>query len=331
MHHKQIKQRINYLLLKKVTIIVPFYNVEQHIGECLNSLINQTHTNIEILCIDDCSSDNSLGIATSYATKDSRINITRLKKNTGQGKARNIGIKHATGDYICFVDSDDYVCGRFVELLYKAIRKDDSDIAICYYWQDEQGIISPYGTNRANGTLEIKINKDNTLEIARQFNPGCTNRIYKRDLLIQHNIFQPEQRYYEDVMFWLLSVYYSRKISIISDRLYYYRQRQKSTMNSLSHHHIDDRFEFIKQIDSFVKNSILPTPGINTSKMLEDTLLYILIHIHYGKTLIDNSCLDSKKELEEYYANKIIDFAKRFDWPSLQAMYDYYIANKIIS
>jgi len=314
----------------KVTIIVPFYNVEEYIGVCLESLIKQTHANIEILCVDDCSLDGSHAIVYAYAAIDDRIKIIKNINNRGLGGGRNTGIKHASGDYICFVDSDDYVSDRFVELLYKTIRKNNSDVAICYYWKDEEGCIAPYGNNREDDNLVIPINKSNVLEIAKQFNPGCTNRIYRRDLLIKNNITQPERRYYEDVMFWLMVAYHSRKISIISDRLYYYRQRSDSIMNTLSYKHIDDRFEFIRKIDSFVKNNILTTPNVDTSRITNDTLLYILIHLHYGEALIASACVENKESMEEYYANEIIKFSAGCNWPTLPNTYKYYQQNNVL-
>ena len=314
--------------MKKVTVVVPFYNVEAYIAECLDSLINQTHSNIEILCIDDCSSDNSRDIVSAYATKDSRIKIIRHRKNKGLGGARNTGITNASGDYVCFVDSDDYVSDRFVELLYQAIRSGNSDVAVCNFWMNQEGVISPLRKAYENEVLVIAQNKHNVLEVSIQINPACTNKMYKRSLIIQNNMLQPEQRYYEGVVFWLKTVFYSSKISTISDRLYYYRQRSGSIMNSHSYKHIDDRFEFIRQIDSFVKNDILPTPNIDAHKITNDTLLYILEQTHYGKSLIDEATVENKEEVEKYYDEKIVQFSISCNWPALLTTYKYYQENK---
>ena len=92
-----------------VSILVPFYNVEQYIDRCIQSLIDQTYENIEILLIDDCSPDKSLEIAQNYAHNDPRIKILRYEKNRGLGGARNYGLEIATGKYVLFVDSDDFI------------------------------------------------------------------------------------------------------------------------------------------------------------------------------------------------------------------------------
>jgi len=264
-----------------------------------------------------------------YAVKDKRIKIIKHNNNKGLGGARNTGIKHANSDYICFVDSDDYVSELFVDLLYQAIRENNSDVAICYFWQDENGFVRPYAGSRENSNLLVSTVKSNVLEVARQFNPGCTNRIYKHDLLIKNNICHPEKRYYEDVMFWLMVVYHSCKISVVSDRLYYYRQRMDSIMNTLSYKHIDDRFEFIRQIDGFVKNNILSVQNINIAKVTDDTLRYILIHLEYGESLILDSCVENIKDMNSYYADKIIGFSMDCNCPSLPTALSLFKQRKI--
>ena len=179
-----------------------------------------------------------------------------------------------------------------------------------------------------NTTLIIKENKDNVLEITKKIRGASWLKMYKRDLLVQNNIFQPERSYYEGVLFWLKTVYYSSKISTISDRLYYYRQRSGSIMNSHSYKHIDDRFEFIRQIDSFVKNDILSTPNIDTHKITNDTLLYILEHLHYGKTLIEEATVENKEGLDKYYDEQITQFSISCNWPALPTTYKYFQENK---
>ena len=307
--------------MEQVTIVVPFYNVEAYIGGCLDSLISQTHENIEILCIDDFSLDNSLAVVQAYAEKDHRIKVIKHDENKGRGGARNTGIKNTGSEYICFLDSDDYVSEKFVELLYQAITKDESDVVVCNMLCDEDGLISPYGTDYKNDSFAITSVKDNVLEVAILFNPGCTNKIYKHDLLIKNHIFQPEKCYYEDVIFWLMAVYHSQKVSSISDRLHYYRQRSDSVMNTLTYKHINDRFIFIRQIDAFVKDNILSKSNINTQKVLDDTQVYILRHLHYGKKLMDEAYLVNIMEMNEYYDNEVVRFSMDCNWLALPSAY----------
>ena len=112
----------------KISVIVPVYNVEDYLKECLDSIINQTLKEIEILCIDDCGTDNSIDILREYSKKDNRIKIISHKENKGLGPARNTGINEAKGEYISFIDSDDFISKDYYENLYNTAKKYDSDI-----------------------------------------------------------------------------------------------------------------------------------------------------------------------------------------------------------
>jgi len=289
-----------------VSVVVPFYGVEPYIKECIDSLLCQTHSNLEILCIDDCSPDNSLEIVRAYAEKDSRIKIIRHKSNLGLGGARNTGIKYATSRFICFVDSDDYVSDRFVELLYNTIRKEKSDMVICGFWLfKKNGEKFTCHAEYKNETFIIEKNKNNVAHVAEEYRGATWLKMYKRNLLIDNNIVQPERSYYEDVVFWLKCVFYSTRISTISDRLYYYRLRSDSIMSTLSYKHIDDRIKFIAEIDAFIKDKILTLPDACRSKIKNDAKSYIQNHIDYGKTLINDSNIENKEKLANYYKERL--------------------------
>ena len=117
--------------MPKISIIIPVYNVEKYLRECLDSCINQTLEDIEIICVDDASPDNSIKILEEYQQKDSRIKILRHEKNRNLGAARNTGLANATGEYIWFVDSDDYIDTKACEILYYAIKEYDVDM-LCF-------------------------------------------------------------------------------------------------------------------------------------------------------------------------------------------------------
>ena len=113
--------------MEKISVIIPIYNVEKYIAECLESVINQTYSNLEIICIDDCGSDNSMKIVQEYADKDSRIKIIRHEENSGLAPARNTGLNNADGDYILFLDSDDYLMPDIIQKMYDKIKSTDLD------------------------------------------------------------------------------------------------------------------------------------------------------------------------------------------------------------
>ena len=117
--------------MTKVSIIVPFHNVETYIEQCLKSLVNQTLTDIEIICIDDASTDASKDIVKGFMRKDERITLLNTEKPSGQSSARNMGLKIAKGDYIGFVDSDDWVEPDMFEKMYNRALDGDTDITMC--------------------------------------------------------------------------------------------------------------------------------------------------------------------------------------------------------
>jgi len=312
--------------MTEVSVIVPFYNVQDYIKECLSSLANQTYTDIEILCIDDASPDESIKIANSFADNDKRIRIIRHSKNKGLGGARNTGIDHATGKYICFVDSDDYISPNFIELLHHNITITNSDIAICSIFKVENNIESPFYKKFENRVIHI--NKHNALEAALDINPACWNKMFRLILLKANNIKQPEQRYYEDVTFWTKAVFCSRKISTISERLYFYRQRSGSIMKSITKKHIDDRINYIKDIDNYIKSEIIPVLGSSTSNFINQAALYLANHISYGNTLIEESEVSHRTDLSDYYNNKVANFCRTHNWEALELASKLYANNQ---
>ena len=113
--------------MPKVSIIIPFYNTEKYIGKCLETVVNQTLDDIEVICVNDCSTDNSLDVVYDFANKDKRIKVINNPLNMKQGASRNIGIKMATGEYIGFIDSDDWIDLDYFEKLYVAVKKHNPD------------------------------------------------------------------------------------------------------------------------------------------------------------------------------------------------------------
>ena len=211
----------------KVSIIIPVYNVEKYIDKCLNSVINQTLKDIEIIVIDDETPDNSMNIVNKYAKKDSRIVVLK-EKNKGQAGARNYGIKKSSGEYIMFVDSDDYVSNDICEKLYNKATEDNSDIVYSNCIElDEKGDRLPDIPK-----IELKDVKKNY--IVNQFGP-C-NKIVKASVIKDNNLYFPETiRAYEDIAVvssWLL---HSNNVSYLNEAYYYYLVRDGSTMHQITY------------------------------------------------------------------------------------------------
>lgn len=207
-----------------VSVIVPIYKVEKYLGECIRSLIQQTYRNLEIILVDDGSPDSCGEMCDQFAKLDSRIKVIH-KENGGLSDARNVGICAATGDYIGFVDSDDYVDSRFYEYLLSLVKKYDADIAECYSIMFRDGE-EPSGTI-IDGTKVFMPREWITETNLGQF-LSCVawNKIYKRELF--NGITYPLGVHYEDEATTYRVVYKATRIVRGESRLYFYRQRENS-------------------------------------------------------------------------------------------------------
>lgn len=235
----------------KVSIIVPVYKVEPYIHRCMNSLINQTLKDIEIILVDDESPDNCGNTCDEYSKKDQRIKVIH-KKNQGLGMARNSGIEIATGEYIAFVDSDDYISLDIYDKLYSKAILESADTCFCSYnWVDVNGNIKKDNMlpdkNIYIGDAIIKdflINmlgsKPSSAE-DRNFGISVWRAIYSRDIIINNNIrFCSERELIsEDIIFHIDYLIYSKKVTIVKEALYNYCQNNKSLTLS----YIVNRFE----------------------------------------------------------------------------------------
>ena len=160
----------------KISIIVPIYNTEKYLSKCIESLLNQTYNNIEIILVNDGSKGNSDIIVKKY--KDERIKYYK-KDNEGIGKTRNFGITKATGDYLMFIDSDDYIKDTCCEEFINNIKKSKADIVVSDFYKDINGTLEYIKIDNFEDS-SLKENKDLLLVI----NPGPCNKVYKRSLII---------------------------------------------------------------------------------------------------------------------------------------------------
>jgi len=214
----------------KISVIIPVYNVENYLTQCLDSVISQTYNNLEIIIVNDKSPDNSQQIIDKYAAKDSRIKSVIHKQNKGLGGARNTGISIATGDYIAFVDSDDYIKPDTYEILVNEIKKNNSDIInfgrIDKYPDTEKIWVPTYSKQiYTSGWEDVK---DATLK--NKFNPICCTSIYNRNLIINNHILFPEKLLFEDFFFSFQTNLFANKISYIDNPLYYWRKEREGSI-----------------------------------------------------------------------------------------------------
>lgn len=213
--------------MTKLSIIVPVYNVEKYLPKCLESLIKQTLKDIEIICVNDGSMDNSLAILKEFASKDSRIRIID-NQHQGVAKTRNTGIEQSTGEYIGFVDSDDYIDIDFFEKLYNSATKSNSDIAIASILK-HKNFFNIYNAKYTKEETAITIqDKIKLCEDKKHFFFYAWNKIYHSGFIKKNNIKFSEGQIYEDVMFAIKALYYSNKIISVYGTKYHYIEHENS-------------------------------------------------------------------------------------------------------
>lgn len=241
----------------KVSIIVPIFNMEEYIEKSFTSLVNQTLADIEIVCVNDGCTDNSMEIVKKFADKDSRIRIIN-QTNKKQGVARNNGIKNAAGEYIGFVDSDDWVDLDYFEKLYTTAKKYDADIALATNVRIGNGQTK----KRLQITKEEYISDlQGKMDICHQWKDGCpTNKIYRKKFLESNEIIFPENIGCEDKLFTTQAVYYANGIATVPETYYYYFRNPSSTvkLSKKSHRRNNDKENARKAVLEFLKEKNAP-------------------------------------------------------------------------
>lgn len=242
----------------EITIIVPVYNVEQSLSRCIDSILTQTFVDFELLLINDGSKDNSGKICDDYSHKDNRIKVFH-KENNGVSSARNLGLKHAKGTYIAFIDSDDWVKDSYLDELYKA-STDNSDLVVGSYTQfDENGnyYIREYTSRTYNlsKSVDIKqIEQSSTISICLFFHPW--RKLFKTNIIREHNILFDESIFIsEDTIFIMKYVCYCENIRIISNTSYMYYLPTSSNKYLMDLKDLDKHMElFEKCEETFYSN-----------------------------------------------------------------------------
>lgn len=217
----------------RISVIVPVYNVEYYLDKCINSILNQSFRDFELILVNDGSTDGSLNICKKYVDKDERVKIIS-QSNKGLSAARNTGLKNADGYYICFVDSDDFVEKDYLKYLLNNIEKYNSDISMCeYYLTDDKG--KKYSVEKFNEPQNVSVlSGEKTFSYFYKYgyepNVVAWNKIYKKCLF--KDIKYDEGCYFEDELIALPLFYKARKVSFIRYPLYDYVQRQRSIMHT---------------------------------------------------------------------------------------------------
>ena len=212
--------------MPKISILVAVYNTAAYLPQCLDSLLSQTLKDIEVICVDDASTDNSLALLYQYAEKDNRVKVFALKENCGQAHARNVGLSHATGDYIGFVDSDDWLSQDALEKVCESFRDDVDSVLFRLLYAYTDGSMKDY-----------QMSPFTTMTGDEAFRASLTWQIHGcyvvRNAIHKAHPYDESQRAYSDDNTTRIHYYYSRKVAFC-EGVYYYRQQPVSVTRSVS-------------------------------------------------------------------------------------------------
>lgn len=281
-----------------ISVIVPIYNVEKYLNECIDSIIRQTYTNLEIILVNDGSTDSCAKICDSYKKKDSRIKVIH-KENGGVSSARNIGLRKSNGIYISFVDSDDWIEPNYYEKMLKVALENDLDVVQCSYFRITCN--NKEYINLSNN--EIKSNKKEYLYQILNVQSGvgfCHMKLYKKDI-IKDVLFDENLKVCEDALFNIKISYNINKFSIISDALYNYRINENSVVKKYDIKYQEKYLSGIESIEKFL--------GVKQKEQIKQAFNnFVVYHV---MLITVNYCFhpdnnNQKSSLKKIYDNKIL-------------------------
>lgn len=279
--------------MTKVSIIVPVYNVEQYLEKCLNSLVNQTIKDFEIIIVNDGTKDSSQKIIDKYAKNYSFIK-SYIKENGGLSSARNYGIKKATGEYLAFVDSDDYVTEDMYEKMYQKAKEKDFDMVVCdlnYIYPDK----------KIKATSNIKEDTTNIKETMLNIYPAAWNKIIKRSIV--KDIFFKEGIWFEDVEYIYRVLPKITSIGVVQEPFYQYLQREGSITKKVD-----------KRIYNYIDNLNGLVSYYKENKLYEkyhQELEYVYVRYLYA-TFIKQATYFDKEEYKQAVNQAITNVKKHF-------------------
>jgi len=308
-----------------VSIIIPVYNTEKYLSRCIDSCLAQTMQDIEIILIDDCSTDNSRDIITGYSEQfPEKVRYIFQKTNQRQGAARNRGMDAARGDFIIFVDSDDWIEPDMCEQLYnKAVETSADMVGSDYYlsWDDRDELRKTDITTDMYGEMDFN-KKSNYIKNYGMF----WTRMYRTKFLKKRKMFFPENVFYEDAFFNFYSVLYANRIEHIYAAFYHYYQENQSTVRNRNNPHQYERINLTQEILRY---------GLKQKELqiYKDLIIYKFLSMH-GSNLV-HTCMGSFDIPDYRYMRIIADDVKGYInndcFKEVTVEYRFYLISNIIS
>jgi len=288
----------------KISVIVPIYNTAQYLDKCLQSILQQTMQEIEIICVDDCSPDDSYLIVEKYRKQDERIKLIRHKVSKGSGGARNTGILAAKADFLAGVDSDDYIKPEMMQTLWDASENGRFDVVCCGYEKFDENGDEQSHQNYSSVTLHGK-----DIDIFFTMNPMFWNKLWRKSLFIKNEVYFPEKLYYQDLATTPRILAKSQSIRIIDNNLYTYLVRSTSVSATFSAKHIIDTFKVLEILSTFLSVNDIYSLHKNKFKELVDSTVLS----HSNRVSISKMSEKEKNQYLRYMLLLKLSFSEYMD------------------
>ena len=283
----------------KISVIVPVYNMEEYLDQCMESILYQTFTDFECLLIDDDSTDRSLELCNQYAKIDPRVKVVH-NQHSGLGETRNVGLSHASGECIAFIDSDDIIDKFMLQKMYDQMESNGADIVECgfeKFYDDgrkSEELIPCNGTQQLSGKeMLLKFNDDNAV-----LHFILCNKLFRKELFT--GIKFPYGKLLEDEFVVYRIIYKAKKVVFMEDCFYKYRQRTGSIINTCSFNRVESFMEFNDQRFEYFEKT-------HKEKVIYDTLLrvYFVTVFYYYQDIYSLEGYDE-------YTRRLVDQAKKY-------------------
>lgn len=287
-----------------ISVIIPVYNVETYLNSCINSILNQTYKNLEVILVDDGSTDKSPIICDEYANIDDRITVIH-KRNGGLSDARNVGINIARGEYITFIDSDDLVALDMIDYLYKNLIDNNTDMSTCLHADiDKNGSI--ISSSEPENSIKIDGGTENCMKAFltnAKFNTVAWSKLYKLSMF--SDVRYPKGKYHEDVFTTYKLVAKCKSITVGGESKYFYRTRPNSIMTlSFKPSHMD-AIEGKQQVNTYIEHNYPSLSRFSRADIVYAANLCSM-RIARGGVLYKNYI----EELQEIYRKYEFDFLR---------------------
>lgn len=304
-----------------VSVVVPIYNVEKYLVSCVDSLIGQTYSNLEIILVDDESPDRSPAVCDEYAAKDPRVKVLH-KENGGLSDARNAGLEIARGEWIAFVDGDDIVHRKFIEILVSAAEKTDAEIAACFFekfYDEDEATIDEAIDLSHRDQYEVFTSREAVKDLLTPKTKMWVmtwNKLYKKSLFTDNEIEFPKGKIHEDNFTTYKLYHCANEVTFVNIPLYLYRQRKDSIMGRKFDNRRLDIIEAVIQLKDFFANK--------KTLEIEDEIKYYSVFISLG-------ILDAMLQAEGNFEKEINDIRKSIiiDYDSMNNTRDVSAHHKV--